>query len=303
MKTGVKPTGNGHINSKNFEKYMTRNNRVFITILTGLYSFQDCIHFLASVRKFHQEPIIILLHCVPKILYPLLTGFKNIILKPAPASENTVLSSRLAKLALYEVSAQFEKTIYLDADTCLLSDINDVFDYLDEYDLLLTEDVQPQIAKATNLVRRNSYKTYPNVLSILQSAGLPLQEDSIQYNGGFIAFRKCETTKLLFEKFKYYFEIVRSHQDKLLLKDQGAFACAIAAVKPKFKILPPSYNYLSKWKNYYPPINEPIKVLHCTYPYRPQYAKDITSSLYTKFFNKFAQLFLPNQIKNPWRKI
>ncbi|MBF2007008.1 MAG: hypothetical protein IGS49_16435 [Chlorogloeopsis fritschii C42_A2020_084] len=281
---------------------MTVKSRGFITILTGLYSFQDCIHFLASVRKFHQEPIIILIDRVPKILYPLLTVFKNVILKPAPANENTVLASRLAKLALYEASSEFEKTIYLDADICLLSDINDVFDALDKYDFLLTEDVQPAIAKATNLVRGKQEDTLPNVLSILQSVGLPLQEDSIQYNGGFMAFKKTESTKVFFEKFKYYFEIVKNNQDKLLLKDQGAFASAIATVRPKIKILSPAYNYLSKWKDCYQKIDEPIKVLHCTYPYRPQSAKDITNSIYTRVIDKLAKVILPNQITNPWRK-
>lgn len=165
---------------------------------------------------------------------------------------------------------------------------------------MLTEDVQPLIVKATNLVRGKQQDALPNVLSILQSVGLPLHEDSIQYNGGFMAFRKTETTKLFFDKFKYYFEIVNHNQDKLLLKDQGAFASAIATVNPKMKILPPTYNYLSKWKDCYQ-IDEPIKVLHCTYPYRPQYAKDITRSFYTKIFDRFATVFLPNQVKNPWR--
>ncbi|MGM3306513.1 putative nucleotide-diphospho-sugar transferase [Anabaena sp. WFMT] len=272
----------------------------FITILTGLYSFQDCIHFLAAVRKFHQEPIIILIDRVPIILHPLLTAFKNVTLKPAPAHENTVLSSRYAKLALYE-SSEFEQTIYLDSDICLLSDINDVFEGLDEYDFLITEDVQPAIAKATNLLRGNQLEILPHVLEILQAAGLPLKADSIQYNGGFIAFRKTEKTKMFFDEFKQYFEIVKNNQDQLLLKDQGAFASAIASTEPKIKILPPTYNYMSKWQDAYQ-IDTPIKVLHCTYPYRPQYAKNITRSLYTRVFDKLAQVFIPNQLTNPWRK-
>ncbi|MGA9379691.1 MAG: hypothetical protein WBV73_13080, partial [Phormidium sp.] len=82
--------------------------------------------------------------------------------------------------------------------------------------------------------------------------------------------------------------------------DQGAFAAAIETVQPQMKILPPIYNYLDKWKKNYN-INEPIKVLHCTYPYRPQYAKEITRSLYTRIFDRLAKVFLPNQTKNPWR--
>ncbi|MBW4615470.1 MAG: hypothetical protein KME21_19765 [Desmonostoc vinosum HA7617-LM4] len=278
---------------------MTKETRGFITILTGLYSFQDCIHFLAAIRKFHQEPIIILIDSVPQIFYPLLKAFKNVILKPAPANANTVLASRQAKLALYAAS-EFERTIYLDSDICLLTDINDVFESLDDDDFLLTEDVQPHIIKATNLLRGKQEDLLPHVLPILQSVGLPLKEDSVQYNGGFIAFRKTETTKTFFDKFAYYFEIVKNNQDKLLLKDQGAFASAIASVKPKMKILPPTYNYLSKWQQAYN-IQDQIKVLHCTYPYRPQYAKNITRSLYTRIFDRFAKVFLPNQVTNPWR--
>ncbi|MBD2778431.1 putative nucleotide-diphospho-sugar transferase [Iningainema tapete] len=278
---------------------MPKETRGFITILTGLYSFQDCVHFLAAVRKFHQEPIIILIDQVPKILYPFLTAFKHVTLKPAPANANTVLASRQAKLALYE-SSDFDKTIYLDSDICLLDNINDVFEYLDEYDCLLTEDVQPYIVKATNLIRGNQEENLHQVLPILQSVGLPLKEDSIQYNGGFLAFRKTETTKKLFDEFKRYFEIVKDNQEKLLLKDQGAFASAIATVCPKMKVLPHTYNYLSKWKDAYN-VDEPIKVLHCTYPYRPQYAKDVTRSFYTRVFDRLAKLFLPNQVTNPWR--
>ncbi|BAY61346.1 hypothetical protein NIES22_14110 [Calothrix brevissima NIES-22] len=278
---------------------MINATKGFITILTGIYSFQDCIHFLASVRKFHQEPIIILIDRIPWILYPLLTRFNNVILKPAPTNQNTVLASREAKLSLYN-NSEFECTIYLDSDICLLSDINDVFEFLEKQDLLLTEDVQPSIAKATNLLRGNQKENLAQVLPTLQALGLPLDEDSRQYNGGFIAFRKSETTESLFAKFKHYFEIVKNNQEKLLLKDQGAFAAAIASVKPNLKILPPNYNYLSKWQDAYTITGE-IKVLHCTYPYRPQYAKNITRSLFTRIFDKLAKIFLPNQLTNPWR--
>ena len=71
----------------------------------------------------------------------------------------------------------------------------------------------------------------------------------------------------------------------LLLKDQGAFAAAMMTAQPSVKVLPPTYNYLSKWKDNYD-LDEPIKVLHCTYPYRPQYAKNITRSWYTRIFDR-----------------
>lgn len=273
---------------------MKLETKGFITILTGLYSFQDCVHFLASVRKFHREPIIVLIDRVPRFLYPLLQVFGNVILKPAPSHENPVLASRQAKLALYEESA-FEKTIYLDCDICLLSPIDEVFEFLDEVDLLVTEDVQPAIAKAANLLRVKQ-----DIVSTLQSVGFPLNENSIQYNGGFIAFTKNSKNHEFFQEFKKYFEIVIANQNMLLLKDQGAFAAAVESVKPKMKTLSPVYNYLDKWKDVYT-IDKPIKVMHCTYPYRPQYAKNVTRSPFTRIVDRTAQLFLPNQLNNPWR--
>lgn len=273
---------------------MKLENKGFITILTGLYSFQDCVHFLASVRKFHSEPIIVLIDRVPRILYPLLLMFGNVRLQAAPKNENPVLASRQAKMVLYETSP-FEKTIYMDCDICLLSPIDEVFDYLDKVDLLVTEDVQPAIAKAVNLLRVKQ-----DILSTLRSIGLPIHENSIQYNGGFIAFRTSSKNQELFQYFKKYFDLVVANQNVLLLKDQGAFAAAIESAKPKLKTLSPVYNYLDKWKEFYT-IEAPIKVMHCTYPYRPQYAKNVTRSLFTRIFDRTAQIFLPNQLNNPWR--
>jgi len=266
----------------------------FITILTGLYSFQDCVHFLASVRKFHREPIVVLIDRVPRILYPLLLAFGNVKLQPAPPDENPVLASRQAKVALYDGSP-FEKTIYMDCDICLLLPIDEVFDYLDEVDFLVTEDLQPAIAKAAHLLRVER-----DILSTLQSVGLPLGENSIQYNSGFIAFKKSTKNQDFFQNFKKYFEIVISNQNLLMLRDQGAFAAGIEAVKPKMKTLSPVYNYLDQWKATYT-IDKPIKVMHCTYPYRPQYAKNVTRSLFTRIFDRTAKIFLPNQLNNPWR--
>jgi lipopolysaccharide biosynthesis glycosyltransferase len=270
-------------------------DRGFVTILTGMYSFQDCIHFLAAVRKFHQEPIAILIDGVSPALYPLLKAFGNVILKQAPANQNPVLASRQAKLALYDLSP-FETSLYLDCDICLLANISELFDDLNTVDLLITEDIQPDITQASNLLRVKQ-----PILPTLQAVGLPLNIDSIQYNSGLMGFRRCEANSCLFASFRQFFELVMQHQDVLLLRDQGAVAAGIASMQPNMKVLPPTYNYLSKWKEQYGELAEPIKVLHCTYPYRPQFAKNISRSLLTRLFDRLANLLLPNQINNPWR--
>lgn len=71
---------------------MTAKSRGFNAIWTSPYAFQDCIHFLAAIRKFQQLPVINLIDCIPKYLYLFLQVFKNIILKPAPVDKNTVLA-------------------------------------------------------------------------------------------------------------------------------------------------------------------------------------------------------------------
>ena len=114
-------------------------------------------------------------------------------------------------------------------------------------------------------------------------------------------FTKSSKNCEFFQSFQKYFEIVVANQNVLLLKDQGAFAAAVEAVQPKMRTLSPVYNYLDKWKDVYAAIDKPIKVMHCTYPYRPQYAKNITRSLFTRIVDRTAKIFLPNQINNPWR--
>lgn len=282
---------------------MNTPEKGFITILTGTYAFQDCIHFLASVRKFHQEPIIILIDRVPRFLYPCLTAFGNILLQEAPQSDNVVLSSRLAKFSLAEISP-FTKTIYLDNDICLLENIDRLFDWLDEFELLIVKDVRSSIADSINLLRvKQDESSRDLVLPALQSLGFPLTENSVQFNGGLMAFSKSAKMSQFFSKTKEYFEIVLNNQDILYLRDQGAFASALEAVKPNVKFLPYIYNYMSMYKSAYPEdLGGDVKVLHCTYEYRPQYAKEITRTLYTRVFDRLAKYLLPDRNKNPWRK-
>ncbi|MDX2100723.1 MAG: hypothetical protein SFW36_23330 [Leptolyngbyaceae cyanobacterium bins.59] len=284
------------------EPPMTIAEKGFITILTGLYSFQDCVHFIASVRKFHTEPIVVLIDRVPILLHPLLTVFGNVILKPAPSNPNPVLASRLAKVALYQ-SAPFEKTIYFDCDICLLANVDEIFESLNEVDLLITRDVRPNIRDAVNLLRPQGDRRVEevDVLPTLQAVGLPVNENTVQYNGGMMAFKRNALVEELFNKFGKYLQIVMENQERLLLKDQGPFAAAIEATQPKLQVLPPTYNFLSKWKDAYGELQDPVKVLHCTYPMRPQHAKNVTRSLYTRVFDRVARYLLPNQVNNPWR--
>lgn len=276
---------------------MTHYTRGFITILTGLYSFQDCVHCLASIRKFYTDPIVVLIDQVPLFFHPLLKAFGNVHLLPAPADPNPVLASRRAKVSLYELSP-FDRTLYLDSDICLMQSVDELFAQLDEYDLMMAKDVQASIAQARNLVR-NGYEILPT----LQTLGFPVDETTVQYNSGVLAFRRNDHVDQFFKAYRQYFDLVLKHPDELKVKDQGAFAAAIATTTPNISILPPTYNFMDKWKRSYGLDNDAtIKILHATYPYRPQYAKEHTRTLYTRIFDRFAHLLIPSQRENPWRQ-
>ncbi|MEA5514836.1 hypothetical protein [Nodularia sp. UHCC 0506] len=281
---------------------MDSTEKGFVTILTGLYSYQDCIHFIASVRKFHQEPIVIFIARVPFLLQSFLHCFKDVILLPAPSLENPVLASRIAKISLYEASP-FEKTIFLDCDICLLSPIGEIFDDLNHHDLVITKDVVPCMTEAQTLLRSNqSWTEETNVVPIFQAANLPVTENTIHYNSGMMAFRRTPTVEHLFLEYSRFFkDVILKNQDIFRVRDQGALAAAIEVVKPNIKTLSPTYNFLSKWKEVYGTLTDPIKVLHCTYPLRPQYAKEVSRSFPTRLFDRIAKLILPNQTANPWR--
>lgn len=276
---------------------MTQYTQGFITILTGMYSFQDCVHFLASIRKFYPDPIVVLIDQVPAVYQPLLKSFGNVQLVPAPADPNPVLASRRAKVSLYELSP-FDRTLYLDSDICLLQRVDELFEQLDDYDLMMAKDVQSSIAQARNLVR-NGY----DILPTLQTLGFPVDETTVQYNSGVLAFRRNDQMAEFFRSYRQYFELVLQHPDELKVKDQGAFAAAIATSALNTQVLPPTYNFMDKWKRAYElDDHATIKILHATYPYRPQYAKDQTRTLSTRIFDRLAHLFIPSQRENPWRQ-
>ena len=273
----------------------------FITILIGLYSYQDCLHFMASVRRFHQEPIVIVIDQVPWFLKLILQSFKNVSFVQAPRNKNPVLASRLAKVNLYNLSP-FEKTIYLDSDICLLSPIPELFSALDAHDLLMTHDMKPKLREATNLLRGKQLDGDYGVTAALNQADIPCTDATDHYNSGLAGFRKSDVMQTLFSKYQDYLYKVLDNQDVFRLRDQGALAAAIEFSKPHLKQLPASYNFMSQWKNTYGELDSPVKVLHCTYPIRPQYAKDVTRSLMTRIFDRLARFFLPTQLNNDWRE-
>ncbi|HEY9869066.1 MAG TPA: hypothetical protein V6D08_07860, partial [Candidatus Obscuribacterales bacterium] len=243
---------------------MEQADKGFITILTGLYAFQDCFHFLASVRKFHTEPIAVLIDAVPKILQGLLTSHGNVTLVPAPSHENPQLASRLAKVALYELSP-FSKTLYLDCDTCLLTNVAELFDLIGDADLVLTEDPQRSIGTATHLLRQPL-----GVVHSLNATGLTVTEDTVQYNGGLVGFGRSEGAARFFCEYKRFFERVLRNQHLLNMRDQGALAAAVEKVKPSVRVLPANYNYLHEFAHRYSTaVAAPIKIMHCRYPRRP----------------------------------
>lgn len=275
---------------------MEQADKGFITILTGLYAFQGCFHFLASVRKSHTEPVVVLIDAVPRVLQGLLTSYANVTLIPASSHKNAQLASRLDKVGLYELSP-FSKTLYLDCDTCLLTNVGELFDLIDDADLVLTEDPQRSIGIATHLLRQKV-----SVLNVLNATGLTVTEATIQYNSGLVGFGRSEGAERFFCEYRRFCQRVLRNQHILHLRDQGALAAAIEKAKPSTHVLPASYNYLHEWAHRYStPGAHPIKIIHCRYPRRPVDLKAVTRSVYSMAFDVMAKLLLPSALDKEWR--
>jgi len=120
----------------------------------------------------------------------------------------------------------YEKTLYLDSDTVFDYHINDIFDMLDEYELVIAHCLARKREKYSKHIPE--YKNIPYAFSEL--------------NTGVMGFKKCENTNKLFDLWKKYY---RKHYN-ICPYDQPSFRVSLWESKAKLYILPPEYNARSK---------------------------------------------------------
>lgn len=125
----------------------------------------------------------------------------------------------------------YEKTIYLDTDTFINHNIQDMFDLLDKYELLCCHDYARK-----------------RVFPIPEYMKIPYAFSEL--NGGVIGFRKCENFTSMIKLWNQYYDKYL----KIVKWDQVSFRIAVWESDIKLYILPIEYNRRSlhtKEKMYY----------------------------------------------------
>lgn len=120
----------------------------------------------------------------------------------------------------------YDQTLFLDTDTLIDHDIEDMFDILGKYDLGVTHDLARKRKKYTE--RIPEYGSIPYSFS--------------EVNTGVIAFQKNGRTKELFEYWKHYFY---KYYD-IVPWDQPSFRIALWKSSAQAHVFPVEYNIRSR---------------------------------------------------------
>ena len=137
------------------------------------------------------------------------------------------------------IEAPFEEIIYLDTDTYVVSNISDIFELLENFDLALL----PALQRGWNY----SLPGVPKVFS--------------EFNTGVIAFRNTNKVKSFFHEWKSYHEEVQKDSDfPDRNADQPAFRSVLFHSDLRVAPLPSEYHFRGHLPNY---LMWDAKIIHC----------------------------------------
>lgn len=156
-------------------------------------------------------------------------------------------NNRYIKTSLNKYSP-FDKTLFLDADTLVKSDISDIFAYLESFDLCL------------RLYGSGSKKG-------VERSALPLLDgacrvsDLPHWNSGVIAFNKCNEVDGFFAAWSANYQ--RHRHEMRVFTDQGALVEAMFESKVRFLSLDSRWNCLTSERAYF--VNPDNRIVHNCY--------------------------------------
>ena len=199
----------------------------FIYVAVGEQSFCAAVRSLKSLRNFHDEPVVI----YTDRLYNALS-FNSVELKliKNPHRRSKVYCAK---------ESPFNKTIYIDSDTKIVSELNGLWDLLDKYELLICHDNARVHSRNTDL------------------DSVPVGDAFPEFNSGFFCYKKTNNMITLMHKWS---EIMELGSER---KDQPTLRKLLWESHVKFYVLPPEYNirdhkYVRTWARY----EATPKVLH-----------------------------------------
>jgi len=129
----------------------------------------------------------------------------------------------------YLLDSPYENTLYMDSDTSVVGEIEEIFGLMDRFDIAATHD----------LIRKHDKKSkvYPDYANI--PGGFP------EYAGGVILFRKSAAVSNFFEVWRKNFKIWCDLSG--VVKDQPSFRVSLWQCKDlHIHTLPPEFNIRSK---------------------------------------------------------
>jgi len=144
--------------------------------------------------------------------------------------ENNIIIPR-AKVSLrcktnYMYQSPYDKTLFLDTDTYINHNLDDMFEILDKYDMALAHD----FSRKRNYVAAAipEYNKLPYAFS--------------EFNTGVFLYKKCDATKKFFELWDHYFNKYRH----IMPYDQPSARISFWESGAKIHTLPLEYNRRSK---------------------------------------------------------
>lgn len=199
----------------NYLKTSNLNDCGFLYIAFNKNFVQEAILSCESLRKNSKKKIAIF------------TDSKNENLKNFFDFVGIINPSNLRSKVDFISKSPFKKTIYLDSDTFVKNNIDDIFQILSKYDLAGCIDTA---RKRKNI--SDSIKEYSNI---------PYAFSEI--NGGVLAFKKNK-------RVKYFFQLWQKNFMKFYAQtlgwDQPSLRIALWKSNVNIHILPPEYNIRSK---------------------------------------------------------
>lgn len=185
-------------------------NKGITYIAFGKKYISEAIHSAKSV-KLHNPDLSICIFTDCEIKSPYFDSIT--VIKP---------SHRRPKVD-YLFQSPYEYTLYLDSDTEVLSDISQIFDVLEKFDLAAAYDHNRKRTRPSTLIP--AYDAIPYTFP--------------EFNSGVLAFRKTEETQRFFHSWQEHFYRYQEESHGL---DQPSFRIALWNSNLRLHVLPFEFN-------------------------------------------------------------
>jgi hypothetical protein len=213
-------------------------------VATGASYLAEARRSAQSVKSLHPElPVCVVTDqgIGPDAQFDIVLPVANL---PPTADEHFLARDRVAYYRKIQplLESPFERTIFLDSDTWVAVPLDDLYQLLDQFEILVTP---------AHVVYDYKFERDEAPFSAIPAA-------FGYFNTGLLAFRKCPAV----ERFlQLWIENYRQHTAQFTVNDQPAFRLTLFQDVVKFHVLPAHYNIVS-WVPFIVPAGGKIVMLH-----------------------------------------